>query len=238
MFGADSGAWRSSGLFGPVTGSPDSDLSKLLSSIPAAMQLRYLTYPLVLKEDQMETADAVIAVFADHHAAETAVKKLTAAGFEMKNLSVVGKGYHTEEKVVGFYNIGDRIKFWGTRGAFWGGLWGLFFGGLFMTIPVVGHVIVLGYLAAMAVSAVESAVVVGGLSALGAALYSIGVPKDSVIQYETALKADSFLVMAHGAAAEMLRAKAILGTANPSRLDVHAGVKALEPADQLVHAGG
>ena len=186
----------------------------------------------------METADTVIAVFTDHLAAETAVKKLTAAGFEMKTLSVVGKGYHTDEKVVGFYNVGDRIKFWGTRGAFWGGLWGLFFGGLFMTIPVVGHVIVLGYLAAMAVSAVESAVVVGGLSALGAALYGIGVPKDSVIQYETALKADSFLVMAHGGAKEMVRAKAILGTANPSLLDVHAGVKALEPADQLVHADG
>ena len=185
----------------------------------------------------MEKIDTVIAVFADHHAAETAVKKLTAAGFEMKNLSVVGKGYHTDEKVVGFYNIGDRIKFWGTRGAFWGGLWGLFFGGLFMTIPVVGHVIVLGYLAAMAISAVESAVVVGGLSALGAALYSIGVPKDSVIQYETAVKADGFLVMAHGTAEEMARAKTILGTVNPSRLDVHSGVKAAEPADHLVPAG-
>lgn len=166
------------------------------------------------------------------------MKKLTAAGFEMKNLSVVGNGYHTDEKVVGFYNVGDRVKFWGKRGAFWGGLWGWFFGGLFMTIPVVGHVIVLGYLAAMAISAVETAIVVGGLSALGAALYSIGIPKDSVIQYEAALKADDFLVMAHGTAAEMARAKTILGTANPSRLDVHAGVKVEEPADHLVHAGG
>ena len=68
--------------------------------------------------------DSVIAVFADHPAAETAVKKLTAAGFEMKKLSVVGKGYQTDEKVVGFYNAGDRVKFWGKRGAFWGGLWG------------------------------------------------------------------------------------------------------------------
>src|SRR5271170_6150169 len=166
----------------------------------------------------METADAVIAVFADHEAAESAVKKLSAAGFEMKNLSVVGKGYHTEEKVVGFYSIGDRVKFWGGRGAFWGGLWGLFFGGLFLTIPIVGHVVVLGYLGAMMISAIESAVVVGGLSALGAALYGIGVPKDSVIEYETAVKADSFLVMAHGTAEEVARAKAILGTANPSRL--------------------
>ena len=155
----------------------------------------------------------------------------------MKNLSVVGKGYHTEEKVIGFYNVGDRIKFWGSRGAFWGGLWGLFFGGLFMTIPIIGHVIVLGYLAATVISAVESAIVVGGLSALGAALYGIGVPKDSVIQYETALKADGFLVMAHGTAEQMARAKAILGTANPSRLDLHAAAQAAAPADHLVPAG-
>ena len=180
----------------------------------------------------MEKADTAIAVFADHNSAEAAVKKLTAAGFEMKNLSVVGKGYHTDEKVVGFYNAGDRIKFWGKRGAFWGGLWGMFFGGLFLTIPVVGHVIVLGYLASMAIYGIENAIVVGGISALGAALYGIGVPKDSVIQYETALKADSFLVMAHGTAEEVERAKAILGTAKPSQLDVHASVKAAESADR------
>ena len=185
----------------------------------------------------MEKMDTIIAVFPDHNAAEGAVKKLAQAGFDMKSLSVVGKGYHTDEKVVGFYNVGDRVKFWGKRGAFWGGLWGLFFGGLFMTIPVVGHVIVLGYLGAMAISAVESAIMVGGLSALGAALYSIGIPKDSVIQYEAAVKADDFLVMAHGTAAEMARAKAILSTANPSRVDVHADVKAEEPADHLVDAG-
>jgi len=59
----------------------------------------------------MAETDTVIAVFANHDAAETAVKKLTSAGFEMKHLSVVGKRYHTDEKVVGFYNIGDRVKF-------------------------------------------------------------------------------------------------------------------------------
>src|ERR1700735_2507862 len=122
----------------------------------------------------MKKSDTVIAVFADHQSAETAIKELTAEGFEMKHLSVVGKGYHTDEKVVGFYNTGDRIKFWGTRGAFWGGFWGLFFGGLFMTIPLVGHVVVLGYLAAIVASGIENAIVVGGLSALGAALYGLG----------------------------------------------------------------
>ena len=83
--------------------------------------------------------NAVIAIFADHEAAETAVKKLAAAGIDMKNLSVVGKGYHTDEKVVGFYNTQDRMQFWGKRGAFWGGLWGWFFGGVFMFVPPVGQ---------------------------------------------------------------------------------------------------
>jgi hypothetical protein len=177
----------------------------------------------------MYNSDTVIGVFPDHHTAETAVKGLADAGFDMKNLSLVGKGYHSDEKVMGFYSSNDRIKFWGTRGAFWGGFWGLFFGGVFMTIPVVGHVIVLGYLAATAISAVEGAVVVGGLSALGAALYGIGIPKDSVIQYETDMKADSFLVMAHGSDAEVARAKKILAAANPTRLDV-VTARVAEPA--------
>ncbi|MGP0090315.1 MAG: hypothetical protein ACLPKB_10230 [Xanthobacteraceae bacterium] len=179
----------------------------------------------------MERSDAVIAVFADHQGAEAAVKKLAEGGIDMKHLSIVGKGYHTDEKVVGFYNAGDRIKFWGTRGAFWGGLWGWLFGALFLTIPVVGHVIVLGYLAAIVTSAIEGAIVVGGLSVLGAALYSIGIPKDSVVDYEAAVKADKFLVMAHGPAEEVARARAILKTFNPSRLDLHEGTKAVELGD-------
>jgi hypothetical protein len=177
----------------------------------------------------MANTDSVVAVFADHQGADSAIKQLTSAGFATKDLSVVGKGYHTDEKVMGFYNAGDRVKFWGLRGAFWGGLWGLFFGGLFLTIPIVGHVVVLGYLAATVLSGVESAVMVGGLSAIGAAIYSMGIPKDSVVQYESAVKADGYLVMARGDAAEVARAKAILASNNPTRLDVHGDIKALEP---------
>jgi uncharacterized membrane protein len=174
----------------------------------------------------MTEFSSVVAVFDDHQEADAAVRKLADAGIDMKHLSVVGKGYHTDEKVTGFYNMGDRVKFWGKRGALWGGLWGWFFGGLFLFVPVVGHVVILGYLAAMAISAVEGAVVVGGLSALGAALYSSGIPKDSVVAYESAIKADAFLVTAHGPAEEMVRAKAILAAAKPSRLDVHGGADA------------
>jgi hypothetical protein len=163
----------------------------------------------------------IVAVFPAHQAAESALKKLADAGFDIKHLSIVGKGYHTDEKVEGFYNVGDRVKFWGSRGAYWGALWGWLMGALFITLPAVGGVVVLGYFAGVVLSAVEGAVVVGGLSALGAALYSIGIPKNSVIAYETAIKADQFLVMVHGSAEEAGRAKAILETLEPSSMDIH-----------------
>ena len=179
----------------------------------------------------MNTTESVVAIFVDHAAAEAAVKKLAAAHFDMKNLSVVGKGYHSEEKVMGFYNFGERVAFWGSRGAVWGGLWGLFFGGLFMTIPVIGSVVVLGSLATIVVSGIESAVVVGGAGVRGAALYSLGIPKNSVVQYETALKADGFLVMAHGSAEDIARAKAILMTTTAASIDTHDGKPALVLAE-------
>jgi len=177
--------------------------------------------------DAYQTA---VAVFADHESAKKAVKALTAAGFDMKALAVVGKGYHCEEKVVGFYDVGDRIKFWGSRGAFWGGFWSLFFGGLFIATPSSGPVFALGFLAAVVVSGIENAVVVGALGALGAALYSIGIPKNSVVNYESDIKADKFLVMARGPAAEIDRAKSLLAKAGPSRLEIQ---EALAPAPVL-----
>jgi hypothetical protein len=182
----------------------------------------------------MTEPNTVVAVFKDHEEADAAVRKLAGGGIDMKHLSVVGKGYHTDEKVIGFYNMGDRVKFWGTRGAFWGGLWGWLFGGVFLMVPVFGHLVVIGYLAAMVVSALEGAVVVGGLSALGAALYSSGIPKNSIVAYESALKADGFLVMARGTAEEMSRAKAILSAFNPQSLDLHETLVVAEPVKLAV----
>ena len=78
-----------------------------------------------------------------------------------------------------------------------------------------------GPLVAWIVGALESAVVVGGLSALGAGLLSMGIPKDSILKYETALKTDKFVVIAHGTAEEASRAREIIAGTNPEGLDEH-----------------
>jgi len=175
-----------------------------------------------IKDTSITDPEAVVAVYNTHSEAEDAVKQLQLGGFNMKKLSIVGKGYQTDEQVVGFYNVGDRMKYWGGLGALWGGLFGFLFGIAFFWVPGIGPVVVAGPLVAAIVAALENAVVVGGLSALGAALFSIGIPKDSVLRYETAIKANKYLVVAHGTPEDVDKAKAILQTTKPADLDEHA----------------
>jgi uncharacterized membrane protein len=171
----------------------------------------------------MSTNESVVAVYHTHAEAEQAVKALQHAGIDLKTLSIVGKDYHTDEHVVGYYNTGDRMKRWGKTGAFWGGFWGLLFGSAFFAIPGIGPILVAGPLVAWIVSGLEGAALVGGLSALGAGLFSLGIPKDSVLQYEAAVKSDKFLVLVNGTAADVAKAKEILAATNPANLDQHAG---------------
>jgi uncharacterized membrane protein len=146
---------------------------------------------------------AVVAVYDTHEEAERAVREIQKSGFDMQKLSIVGRNYQTEEEVVGYYTTGDRMKAWGKTGAFWGGLWGLLFGSAFFFIPGIGPLLAAGPLVAWIVGALEGAVLVGGLSALGAALYSVGIPKNSIIEYEMQIKAGKFIVIAHGSPAEV-----------------------------------
>jgi hypothetical protein len=169
----------------------------------------------------MSKVNSVVAIYQTHTEADQAVKELQRGGVDMHKLSIVGKGYHTDEQVVGYYNTGDRMKYWGKTGAFWGGFWGLLFGSAFFAIPGIGPILVAGPLVAWIVGALEGAVVVGGLSALGAGLYSIGIPKDSIVKYETALKTDQFLLIAHGTAAEVAKAKDIIETTHPAYYTLH-----------------
>ena len=184
---------------------------------PAASEIDALD-----KEYMTSEKDMVVAVYDSHAQAEQTVKQLQQGGFDMTKLSIVGKNPHAEEHVVGFYTTGDRIKRWGGTGAFWGGLWGMLFGAAFLVIPGIGPVMVAGPLVAWIAGALEGAVVFGGLSAIGAGLFSMGVPKDSVLAYELAIKTDKFLILAHGTAAEAAHAREIIKGMQPTELYLHS----------------
>ena len=168
-----------------------------------------------------DAENAVVAIYQSHTEAEAAVKELQRSSFDMTKLSIVGRDQHTDEHVIGYYNAGDRMKYWGKTGAFWGGIWGMLFGSAFFLIPGVGPLLVAGPLVGWIVGALEGALVVGGLSAIGAGLYSLGIPKNSILRYETALKTGKFVLIAHGTQEETTRARDIINRTNPEALEEH-----------------
>jgi uncharacterized membrane protein len=169
----------------------------------------------------MTKNNSVVAIYKSHAEAEAAIKELQQSGFDMKKLSIVGRDYHTDEQVVGYYNTGDRMKRWGKTGAFWGGFWGFLFGAGFFWIPGLGQVLAAGPLVSWIIGALEGAVVVGGLSAIGAGLYGLGIPKDSILQYETAIKTGKFVLIAHGSPEEIARAQEVIKSTSPELSEHH-----------------
>lgn len=185
----------------------------------------------------MTDNNSVVAVCNTHAAAEATIKELQKSGYNMKKLSIIGKGYHKEENVIGYYNTGDRMLHWGKWGAFWGGLWGLLFGSAFFWIPGIGPILMAGPLVSGVLGALEGAVVVGGLGALGGALFSIGIPRDSILTYEQALRADKFLVIAHGTADEIGRAADIISRSDVEHYDTHTGAVEQQQTNQRSECG-
>jgi hypothetical protein len=173
------------------------------------------------KEIHMNDESKVVALFADHTQAEAAIRNLQKAGFDMKKLSIIGRDYMSEEQVLGYVNSGDRIKFWGKFGALWGALWGVLAGSAMLLLPGAGHVVVLGPLASALLNAAGGAALGAGAGALGGALGSIGLARDAVVRYETAVRAGKFAVIAHGDADEVATAKRLLRQAAPEVLDEH-----------------
>ncbi len=161
---------------------------------------------------------AVVAVFDTHTAADAAVRELRQGGFPLDRLSLVGKDGRTEDHLIGFYTNGERMKVWGRRGAFWGGLAGMLSGAAFLMVPGIGHVLVLGPLAHWIMSGLEGAAVVGGVTALGAGLVSFGIPRDAIGRYESSVHGGRFLVVATGTARDIDLARDLLRRCHPAEL--------------------
>jgi uncharacterized membrane protein len=173
------------------------------------------------KENHMNSKHSVAAIYDTHEQAEKAVKELEQAGVDMKSLSIVGRGTHTDEHVVGYYTAGDRMMYWGKVGAFWGGFWGLLFGSGLFFIPGLGPILAAGPIVAWIVAGLEGAAVVGGVSAIGAGLVSIGIPKDSILKYDVALKTDKYVLVVHGTPEEVEKAKDIIAGTEQSHYAVY-----------------
>lgn len=112
------------------------------------------------------------------------------------------------------------MKHWGKVGAFGVDSEVAVRVGMFL-IPGLGPILVAGPLVAWVIAGLEGAPVVEGVSAIGAGLACIGIPKDSVLKYEVALKSDKFLLIVRGTEGAVANAKSIIAETEPRSYTVH-----------------
>lgn len=103
-------------------------------------------------------------VFDTRTRAADAIRSLNASGFDKKGLSVIGRGYHSEEHPVGFYTSGNRIKQWGGAGGFSGGTRGLLSAPTVFFLPVLGLMAMAGPLVSALVGTLQGAEAVDDLT--------------------------------------------------------------------------
>jgi hypothetical protein len=155
----------------------------------------------------MSTHPPAVVVYNTCQQAENAVRDLQRTGFDLKQLSIVANDYDKQDHDIGSCDAGAGMNYWGGQGDFW---------------RHVGPLLVSGPLLTSIVAGLQGAEFAGGLSAVGAALYSEGTSKDDARQFETALKAGKFLVIAHGTREEVIRAGVILRRRRIARLPVRS----------------
>ncbi len=149
----------------------------------------------------------LIAICTGHTQAEKAIAELWRLGLNMTNLSVFGKAYLSDEYVVGCYIADGRLKALGGSVAFWDRLWkSLGEGGLFL-VPGIGPVVVAGSFVRTLVATIEDGRTGGCLSALGAAIYSLGVPKENILRFEIEIREDECGLIASGSAEAIAKAR-------------------------------
>jgi hypothetical protein len=185
----------------------------------------------------MPSSTLAAVVFTTHGQIEAAVGVLVAAGCDRRQLSVVGKDYHTADQAIGCYNADGRVRFWGKFGSFWSRLSSQLHGGATLAIPGFGYFVALGPLAD-AVMTVRERAIGGGFGALCGALIGLGIPLNSVTKYEHALRTDQFVLIAQGSAREIEATRDALAAVGAADIEVYgAEVYDAAAAYGAPHAG-
>ena len=169
----------------------------------------------------MDARSTLVAVFPSPPDARDACRRLKDVGVDMQWVSVVGKGHHVEEQASGYYER-DGPHFWGRHMAVWQDLWRILEGSAFLWVPELGPLIIAGPLSGRVVGELQSPMVVGGMSVLGASLMALAVPGRQASKYETAVLADQLLLVVQAYDEEVVRDSQVLRDAGPLELELHA----------------
>jgi hypothetical protein len=149
----------------------------------------------------MKNQKLFIAHYQTQHHAEDAIKTLKKNGYDITKLSIIGMDCYTEQNVLGYHNIYDRMEKWSVTGLFAICLSGLIFG----TLLFFNLIVRLPYLR---IPIIAACVIILILSIIP--LMTLAISKNTSIKYHTQIKARKFMLCANETAAEIDKMRVLL----------------------------
>lgn len=169
---------------------------------------------------------SVVGVYPTMEAAEAAIHTLSEANFPINQVSVIAQNLQSEKRVHGYVTAGDVAKSGAGIGAWAGGLFGLLVGAAFLWVPGFGPLIVAGPLSAALLGGIEGAAAGAAGGGLLGALAGWGISKQHILKYEEAIKGGQYVVVVHGSADDVARAKELLEVHGAGEVTHHADASA------------
>ncbi len=168
----------------------------------------------------MPGKNLILAIYKAHNEVEESLRELQQSGFDLAKISILGKAYISDEQIVGCYSTGGNLKAIGGLGAFWEELWKILKGAAFFFIPGIGPVVIAGSLVDMIISTLKAPVAIRKLSSLGIVLNGLGIPDNTIFEYEVGIRANKFMLIASGSSEEIIKAKSIVDKTSTAEIVV------------------
>ena len=165
-------------------------------------------------EARMHTQTAPVYLYNSPVKADQAIQALGRSGFDLTQLSLIGKICPNGDHALGAHSSVACIPACDGPTAIGHNVWQLLAAPDVFFMPTLGTLAMTGPVVQTVVSTLEEAVTADEPSALGATFSQLGASKTSATRYETALKADNYVLMVHGTDADVSKAHEALFKAN------------------------
>ena len=149
------------------------------------------------------------------------MRQLHEAGFDLGDLSIVGRDFQETEEPCGLVSRGDYVKAGAETGSLFGGLFGLCLGAAFLVLPGIGPRRGRRSNRGGVLAGIEGALAGTALGSLAGALVGWDVPKDRAIKYEKQVKGGKFLVFVRSIPEVVARARSLLAAQGPDHIDLY-----------------
>lgn len=153
-----------------------------------------------------------VGTFSTRRAAEEAIQELKDSGFDMEQVSIVGRDSDGKTEVVDAdgNKADEGAKVGAASGGAVGGLTGLLVGLGALAIPGVGPIMLAGAAATALATTLAGGAIGAAAGGLLGALVGLGIPEEEAKAYEGYISAGEYLVLVDGTDAEIAHARNIL----------------------------